>query len=140
MPNARAELERGSPTMISTSPIAAVVNTLYKVGHGEVKTRASVEQRRGSSLRPLLPLHVGCLAKKVYGSFSCRFPCLFSPSHLLSSPFLSCFLLGVTQIQSHMVGSTPRSPLRHVTCFCIARRIQQFLLSSTRVELSLLTF
>ena len=76
LPNARAELERGSPTLISTSSITAVVNTLYKAGHGEVRTEASVEQQRGSSLHPLLPLHVGCLAK-VYWYFSCLFLLFF---------------------------------------------------------------
>ena len=74
-------MERGSPTLISTSPIAAVVNTLYKAGHGEVRTKAYVEQQRGSSLHPLLSLRVGCLAK-VYWYFSCRFLRFFFPSHL----------------------------------------------------------
>ena len=92
-------MERGSPTLISTSPVATVVNALYNAGHGEARTTASVAQQRGSSLHPSLPLYVWCLAK-VYWHFLCRFRYFF-PSHSLSLPVLSCSRLGVTQIRSH---------------------------------------
>ena len=60
---------------------------------------------------------------------------------LLSSPFysLSLLLIVVTQIRSHIAGSSPPSPVRFVPCIFIARRFQLFLPSSTRVELSLPT-
>ena len=115
LPNARAELERGSLTPISTSPITAVVNTLYKAGHGEVRPKASVEQRHGSSLHPLLPLHVGCLAK-FYWYFLPNFFSFFFSSHLLCSPFLFRSILGVAKARSHMVSSTLPSPLRYAPC------------------------
>ena len=55
----------------------------------------------------------------------------FFPS---SSPFFSISLLVVTQIQGHIAGSSPPSPLRLVPCNFIARRYQLFLPSSTCVE------
>ena len=65
---------------------------------------------------------------------------LFFPSHLLSSPLRSCSLVVVTQIRSHITGSSPPSPLlRYVPIIFIPRRIQHFLPSSARVELCLLT-
>ena len=126
-------MERGCPTLISTYPIAAVVNTLYKAGHGEVRTKASVEQQHRSQACIHCFPHVLGVWLKSTGIFLTAF-CVFFPSHLLSSP-LSCSLLVVTKIQSHMVGSTPPSPLRYAPCIFIARIIQNFLPSPTRVDL-----
>ena len=72
--------------------------------------------------------------KKISSFFS-----FFKPSHLLSSPFLSCSVLVVTQIRSHIVSSFPPSSPRYVPCVFIAKRIKHFLPSSTRVELCLPT-
>ena len=63
----------------------------------------------------------------------------FFSSHLLSSPFFSLSLLVVTQIRGHIAGSSPSSPLRFVPFIFIARRLQPFFPSSTRVELRLPT-
>ena len=61
----------------------------------------------------------------------------FPPSHLLilSSPCFSSPLPFVTQIRGHIAGTPPPFPLRCVPSSFIARRVQQFLPSSTRVEL-----
>ena len=64
----------------------------------------------------------------------------FHPMHLiLSLPFFSLSLLVVTQIRGHITGHSPPSPPRFVPCIFIARRLQLFLPSSTRVELSCLS-
>ena len=61
----------------------------------------------------------------------------FFSSHLFSSPFFSLTLLVVTQIQVHIAGSPPPSPLRFAPCTFIAIIFQPFLPSLTRVELCL---
>ena len=64
------------------------------------------------------------------------------PSHLLSSPFLSCSLLVVTQIRGHLAGSFPPSPLGYVPLRFYREKdsFQHFLPSSTRVELIVPTY
>ena len=57
-------------------------------------------------------------------------------SHLSSPLFLSSSVLVATQIRGHIASSSPPSPprYRYVPCILVARRIQHFLPSSTRVE------
>ena len=57
----------------------------------------------------------------------------FFSSNLLCSPFFSLSLLGVTQIRGHKAGSSPPSPLRFDPCIFIAKIVNLFLPSSTRV-------
>ena len=59
----------------------------------------------------------------------------FFSSNLLCSPFFSLSLLGVTQIRGHIAGSSPPSPLRFEPCIFIAKIVNLFLPSSTRVAL-----
>ena len=66
------------------------------------------------------------------------FVILFS-SHLLYSPYCSLSLVAVTQIRGHIAGSYPPSPLRIMPLIFIAKILQPFLPSSTRVELRLPT-
>ena len=53
----------------------------------------------------------------------------------VSPAVLSRFFPVISQIQGHIAGSPPPSPLRYVLSFFIARRTQHFLPSLTRVEL-----
>ena len=57
------------------------------------------------------------------------------PSHVLSWPYFPCSLAFVTQIRRHIAGTPPLSSLRCVPSSFIARRVQQFLPSSTRDDL-----
>ena len=76
---------------------------------------------------------------KSSGVFLASLAVLFFPSHLQYAPSLSCSLLVVTQIGSHMVSSALPSPLRYVPCVIIAKNIQNFLPPSARGELCLPT-
>ena len=61
----------------------------------------------------------------------------FHPFYCLR-PSCSCsllFIVVVTQIRGRIADSSPPSPLRHVPCFFIARGVQPFFPSSTRVGL-----
>ena len=97
-----------------------------------VPTHRSIPCRshRSLSVRSLLQRLLLHLSAKIPGTY-------YFPSCLLSSPFLSCSLLVVTQMRGHtavVASSHPSFPtrVRALHCF-ITRRVQHFLPSSTGV-------
>ena len=100
--------------LMSRFSIVALVNTLYKAGHRDVRTKVSVEQQCGSSLHLLLPLHAGCLAE-VYWSFFPSF-LFFSIPFIIFVLFVLLPVSRNSDLEGHMVGSTPPLPLRYVSC------------------------
>ena len=66
--------------------------------------------------------------------FYFSFSFFFRPIYYLRT-ILSPSLPVLTQIRGHIAGRPSPSPLRYVPSFFLARRIQHFLPSSTRVEL-----
>ena len=95
----------------------------------------------------LLETQYGCRPRRWWDAFICLVAgCwlffFFIPSIILAlpSPSLPVVVLIVPQIQGHIAGPPPPSPLRYVSSVFIARRVQYFLPSSTRVESVLLFY
>ena len=83
----------------------------------------------------LTHLPVTAAAMNVYSCWLYSFwDFVFFSISLIISALLFLSLLVVTQTRGHIADSSPPSPLRFVPRIFVARRLQRFLPSSTRVE------